>query len=263
MAVVERKREKEGTALTGFKVQTSRFGICTAAPVPRQRLPRHRPRPARRRRLQQGAASNDGRWRASPATGGTTTNGSPASPASIPGRTLVVRYEDLVADPEPQYARIFGLLQPRLRRRGAPLLGVESRASTRHNMPRRSRLSPPVSPLGGQADLATVERAGVLERSGPAGVRRTVPETRASTWLQPVEARAPGRRRRHGARCRLNRPLRPADARRGHAAPHPGAGAVGRPRLSGRRLPRHRARRCRSCGRCSCGRRSTPPGTGC
>ncbi len=46
MAVVERKRQKEGTALSGFKVQTSRFGVFRRL-FPDSRLPGHRPRPPR------------------------------------------------------------------------------------------------------------------------------------------------------------------------------------------------------------------------
>jgi hypothetical protein len=108
MAVVERKREKEGAGLTGFKVQTSRFGIFHRAFPDSAFLGIVRdPRDV--------VASQQGR-------------GFPRSVERIathwrdyydrfsrfsrlhPGRTLVVRYEDLVADPEPQFARIFGLL---------------------------------------------------------------------------------------------------------------------------------------------------------
>lgn len=108
MAVVERKREKEGAGLAGFKVQTSRFGIFHRAFPDSAFLGIVRdPRDV--------VASQQGR-------------GFPRSVEQIathwrdyydrfsrfsrlhPGRTLVVRYEDLVADPEPQFARIFGLL---------------------------------------------------------------------------------------------------------------------------------------------------------
>ncbi len=108
MAVVERKREKEGAALSGFKVQTSRFGLYRrlfpdAAFLGIVRDPRDVVASQQGRGFQRSVKSIAGHWR-------DYYERFHRFSRLHPGRSLVVRYEDLVADPEPQYARIFGLL---------------------------------------------------------------------------------------------------------------------------------------------------------
>ena len=108
MAVVERKREKEGAGLTGFKVQTSRFGIFRRA-FPDSaflgivRDPRDVVASQQGRGFQRSVERIATHWR-------DYYDRFSRFSRLHPGRTLVVRYEDLVADPEPQFARIFGLL---------------------------------------------------------------------------------------------------------------------------------------------------------
>jgi hypothetical protein len=108
MAVVERKREKEGAGLTGFKVQTSRFGVFHRAFPDSAFLCIVRdPRDVVASQLGRGFSRSVDRM----ATHWRDYYGRFVRFARLhPGRTLVVRYEDLVADPEPQYGRIFGLL---------------------------------------------------------------------------------------------------------------------------------------------------------
>jgi hypothetical protein len=108
MAVVERKREKEGADLTGFKVQTSRFGVFhrlfpESAFIATLRDPRDVVASQQGRGFQRSVERMAGHWR-------DYYERFSRFARFHPGRTLVVRYEDLVGDPEPQYARIFGLL---------------------------------------------------------------------------------------------------------------------------------------------------------
>lgn len=163
MAVVERKREKEGAALSGFKVQTSRFGTFRrrfpdAAFLAIVRDPRDVVASQQGRGFQRSVERMATYWRDYYARFGRFAR-------LHPGRTLVVRYEDLVGDPEPQYARIFGIL-------GLPYGDEvrrywESKASihhTRHNNAPAVGREPFTTSLGRwrrdleAADLATVER---------------------------------------------------------------------------------------------------------
>jgi hypothetical protein len=108
MAVVERKREKEGTALTGYKVQTSRFGIFRrlfpdSGFLAIARDPRDVIASQIGRGFERSLETMATHWR-------DYYRRFRFLARLHPGRALVVRYEDLVTDPEPQYARIFGLL---------------------------------------------------------------------------------------------------------------------------------------------------------
>jgi hypothetical protein len=108
MAVVERKRTKEGTALTGFKLQTSRFGIFQRAFPDGAffcivRDPRDVVASQLGRGFKRSVERIAGHWR-------DYYERFHRFSRLHPRRSLVLRYEDLVADPEPQYARIFGLL---------------------------------------------------------------------------------------------------------------------------------------------------------
>ncbi len=108
MAVVERKREKEGAGLTGFKVQTSRFGVFhrafpDSAFLGIVRDPRDVVASQQGRGFQRSVERIATHWR-------DYYDRFSRFSRLHPGRTLVVRYEDLVTDPEPQFARIFGLL---------------------------------------------------------------------------------------------------------------------------------------------------------
>ncbi len=164
MTVVERKREKEGTALTGFKVQTSRFGVFHRA-FPDSaflcivRDPRDVVASQQGRGFKRSVDRIATHWR-------DYYERFLRFARFHPGRTLVVRYEDLVADPEPQYERIFDLL-------GLPFGDEvrrywESKASvhhTRHNNAPAVGRQPFTSSVSRwrqdlePADLATVEHA--------------------------------------------------------------------------------------------------------
>jgi hypothetical protein len=108
MAVVERKRAKEGTAITGFKVQTSRFGVYRRA-FPDSaflgivRDPRDVAASQQGRGFKRSVDRIAGHWR-------DYYERFSRFARLHPGRSLMVRYEDLAAAPEPQYKRIFGLL---------------------------------------------------------------------------------------------------------------------------------------------------------
>jgi hypothetical protein len=163
MAVVERKRQKEGAALTGFKVQTSRFGVFhrafpDSAFLGIVRDPRDVVASQQGRGFQRSAERMATHWR-------DYYERFSRFVRFHPGRSLMVRYEDLVGEPESQYARIFGLL-------GLPYGDEvrrywESKASVHHthhnNAPAVGR-EPFTSSLGRwrqdlqPADLATVER---------------------------------------------------------------------------------------------------------
>jgi hypothetical protein len=108
MAVVERKREKEGTALSGFKVQTSRFGVFRrlfpdSGFVAIVRDPRDVVASQMGRGFERSLERMATHWR-------DYYRRFQVLSLLHPRRTVVVRYEDLVTDPEPQYARIFGML---------------------------------------------------------------------------------------------------------------------------------------------------------
>jgi hypothetical protein len=108
MAVVELKREKEETTLTGFKVQTSHFesfnrmfpGSGFVAIV---RDPRDVVASQLGRGFDRSVERIAGHWRK-------YYQRFRLFSMLHPGRTVTVRYEDLVRDPEPHYARIFGML---------------------------------------------------------------------------------------------------------------------------------------------------------
>jgi hypothetical protein len=164
MAVVERKRDKEGTDLTGFKVQTSRFGVFhrafpDSAFIGIVRDPRDVVASQQGRGFKRSVERMATHWR-------DYYERFSRFARFHPGRTLTVRYEDLVGEPEAQYERIFGLLQlpygDEVRRYW------ESKASvhhTRHNNAPAVGREPFTSSLGRwrqdlqPADLATVERA--------------------------------------------------------------------------------------------------------
>jgi hypothetical protein len=160
---VERKRQKEGAALTGFKVQTSRFGVFHRAFADSAffgivRDPRDVVASQQGRGFQRSAERMATHWR-------DYYERFSRFARVHPGRSLMVRYEDLVGEPEGQYARIFGLL-------GLPYGNEvrrywESKASvhhTRHNNAPAVGREPFTSSLGRwrqdlqPADLATVER---------------------------------------------------------------------------------------------------------
>lgn len=163
MAVVERKRVKEGAALTGFKVQTSRFGVFhrlfpESAFLAIVRDPRDVVASQLGRGFKRSVERMATHWR-------DYYERFSRFARFHPGRSLVVRYEDLVGDPEPQYARIFGLLGldygnevrryweskasvHRTRHNNAPAVGRELFTSSLGRW--RQDLQP--------ADLATVER---------------------------------------------------------------------------------------------------------
>ncbi len=108
MAVVERKREKEGTALTGYKVQTSRFGTFRrlfpdSGFMAIVRDPRDVVASQMGRGFERSLEKMATDWR-------DYYRRFELFARLHPGRALLVRYEDLVTEPEPQYARIFGLL---------------------------------------------------------------------------------------------------------------------------------------------------------
>ncbi|MBM3695924.1 MAG: sulfotransferase [Actinobacteria bacterium] len=163
MAVVERKREQEGAGLTGFKVQTSRFGVFRrlfpdSAFLAIVRDPRDVVASQQGRGFARSVERIATHWR-------DYYQRFSRFALLHPRRSLVVRYEDLVADPEPQYARIFGLLGlaygDEVRRYW------ESKASvhrTRHNNAPAVGREPFTSSLGrwrrdlDPADRATVER---------------------------------------------------------------------------------------------------------
>jgi hypothetical protein len=108
MAVVERKRQKEGTALTGYKVQTSRFGTFRrlypdSGFVAIVRDPRDVVASQMGRGFERSLEKMAADWR-------DYYRRFRLLAVLHPGRALLVRYEDLVTEPEAQYARIFGLL---------------------------------------------------------------------------------------------------------------------------------------------------------
>ncbi|MBN2114430.1 MAG: sulfotransferase [Acidimicrobiia bacterium] len=173
MAVVERKREKESATLAGFKVQTSRFGLYRrlfpdGAFFCIVRDPRDVLASQQGRGFKRSAERIATHWR-------DYYERFRRFSLLHPRRSLVVRYEDLVADPEPQYARIFGLL--RLDYGDEVRRYWDSKASVHHT---RHNNAPAVgrqlftSSLGRwredlqPADLATVERAcrRAMERFG-------------------------------------------------------------------------------------------------
>ncbi|MCU0280462.1 MAG: sulfotransferase [Acidimicrobiia bacterium] len=163
MVVVERKREREGTGLTGFKVQTSRFGIFhrtfpDSAFLCIVRDPRDVVASQLGRGFKRSVERMATHWR-------DYYERFTRFARFHPSRTLTVRYEDLVADPEPQYARIFGLLGleygDEVRRYWDSKASVHN---TRHNNAPAVGREPFTSSLGRwredlqPADLATVER---------------------------------------------------------------------------------------------------------
>jgi hypothetical protein len=108
MAVVERKREKEGTAVTGYKVQTSRFGVFRrlfpdSGFVAIVRDPRDVIASQMGRGFERSLEKMATHWR-------DYYRRFQLLSRLHPRHTVVVRYEDLVTDPEPEYARIFGML---------------------------------------------------------------------------------------------------------------------------------------------------------
>ena len=108
MAVVERKREKEGTALTGFKVQTPRFGTFRrlfpgSAFIAILRDPRDVVASQLGRGFRRSVEEMALHWHDYYAAFFRFAR-------LHRGRTLAVRYEDLVRAPEAEYTRIFGLL---------------------------------------------------------------------------------------------------------------------------------------------------------
>jgi hypothetical protein len=108
MAVVERKREKEGTDLSGYKVLTSRFGIFHrnfpgSAFVLIVRDPRDIVTSQLARGFERSVPQIAEHWR-------DYSNRFWRFALLHPRRTTAVRYEDLVDDPEAQYRRIFGIL---------------------------------------------------------------------------------------------------------------------------------------------------------
>ncbi len=109
MAVVERKREKEGTDLSGYKVLTSRFGVFRrdfpgSAFVLIVRDPRDIVTSQLARGFERSVLQIAEHWR-------DYLNRFSRFALLHPRRTVAVRYEDLVDDPEPQYERIFGMLR--------------------------------------------------------------------------------------------------------------------------------------------------------
>lgn len=163
MAVVERKRVKEGSALTGFKVQTSRFGLYRrlfpgAGFFCIVRDPRDVLASQQGRGFKRSVERIATHWR-------DYYERFHRFSRLHPRRSLVVRYEDLVTDPEPQYARIFGRLG--LEYGDEVRRYWDSKASvhhTRHNNAPAVGREPFTSSLGRwrqdlqPADLATVER---------------------------------------------------------------------------------------------------------
>jgi len=163
MAVVERKRAQEGTDLTGFKVQTSRFGVFhrafpDSAFLGIVRDPRDVVASQQGRGFTRSVERMAGHWRDYYARFYRFAR-------LHPRRALVVRYEDLVRDPEPEYGRIFGLLG--LEYGDEVRRYWESKASvhhTRHNNAPAVGREPFTSSLGRwrqdlqPADLTTVER---------------------------------------------------------------------------------------------------------
>ncbi len=108
MAVVECKREKESAALSGCKVLTSRFGVFRrnfpgSAFVLIARDPRDIVTSQLARGFERSVPQIAEHWR-------DYVNRFWRFSLLHPRRTAAVRYEDLVNDPEPQYERIFGML---------------------------------------------------------------------------------------------------------------------------------------------------------
>ena len=108
MAVVELKREKEGAALTGFKVQTSRFEVFNrvfpgSSFVAIVRDPRDVVASQIGRGFDRSIERTAGHWR-------DYYKRFRLFSMLHPRKTVTVRYEDLVRDPEPHYARIFSML---------------------------------------------------------------------------------------------------------------------------------------------------------
>lgn len=173
MTVVERKRDKEGTDLTGFKVQTSRFGVFhrlfpKSAFIATLRDPRDVVASQVERGFQRSVERMATHWR-------DYYSRFSRFARFHPGCTLLVRYEDLVRDPEPQYARIFGVLG--LEYGDEVRRYWESKASvhdTRHNNAPAVGREPFTSSLGRwqqdlqPADVATIERVcgRLMERLG-------------------------------------------------------------------------------------------------
>ncbi|MFH1331515.1 MAG: sulfotransferase [Actinomycetota bacterium] len=173
MAVVERKREKEGTDLTGFKVQTSRFGVFRrlfpdSAFLAIVRDPRDVVASQMGRGFQRSVERMATHWR-------DYYSRFYRFARCRPSRSLVIRYEDLVCDPEPQYTRIFGLLG--LDHGDDVRHYWESKASvhhTRHNNAPAVGRAPFTSSLGRwkqdlqPAEVATVERVcgRLMRRAG-------------------------------------------------------------------------------------------------
>jgi hypothetical protein len=108
LAVVERKQQKEGTALTGYKVQTSRFGrfdrlFAESGFIGIVRDPRDVVASQMGRGFERSVERIANHWR-------DYYSRFQWMVRLHRRRAVLVRYEDLVTRPEPQYERIFGML---------------------------------------------------------------------------------------------------------------------------------------------------------